>query len=172
MNRHWIHIGAALVGASLAIGCDNSGTAKKPDSTPPSRSAPEEKSAVGDHHDHVHGAGPHGGTLSDWGGGKYHVEFTVDHDAREATVYILGEDEKTLTPIKAADGEIQLSIRDPAFQLALKAAPREGDPEGSASRFSGRHENLKTVREFAGTISGEIDGTPYAGDFAEEPHEE
>jgi hypothetical protein len=34
--------------------------------------------------DHEHGAGPHGGTLADWGGGKYHVEFTVDHDAKEA----------------------------------------------------------------------------------------
>jgi hypothetical protein len=27
------------------------------------------------------------------------------------------------------------------------------------------------VRELAGTISGEVDGTPYAGDFAEHAHE-
>ena len=27
----------------------------------------------------AHGAGLHGGTITDWGGGKYHVEFTVDH---------------------------------------------------------------------------------------------
>ena len=39
---------------------------------------------------HVHGTGPHGGTIADWGGGKYHIEFTVNHEKQEATVYILG----------------------------------------------------------------------------------
>ena len=38
----------------------------------------EEHAHPGDH-GHSHGAGPHDGTLADWGGGKYHVEFTVDH---------------------------------------------------------------------------------------------
>jgi hypothetical protein len=50
---------------------------------------------------HVHGTGPHGGTIADWGGGKMHIEFTVNHDKQEATVYILGKDEKTATPIAA-----------------------------------------------------------------------
>lgn len=120
-------------------------------------------------HGHGHGAGPHDGTLADWGGGKYHVEFTVDHDKQEATVYILGGDEKTPAPI--ATEEIQLSIKDPMMQVALKAAPQEGDPEGSASRFLGTHESLGVVQEYAGTISGVVAGTPYSGDFKEEPHE-
>ena len=34
---------------------------------------------------HAHGAGPHNGTLADWGGGKFQVEFTVDHDAANAS---------------------------------------------------------------------------------------
>lgn len=118
---------------------------------------------------HAHGAGPHDGTLADWGGGKYHVEFTVDHDKQEATVYIVGGDEKTPAPIAAE--EIQLSIKDPMMQVALKAAPQEGDAEGSASRFVGNHENLGVVQEYAGTISGVVDGTPYSGDFKEEPHD-
>src|SRR5262245_61308003 len=59
----------------------------------------------------AHGAGPHGGTISDWGGGKYHVEFTVDHGKKEATVYILGDDEKTPAPVKAS--KLLLSINDP-----------------------------------------------------------
>ena len=116
-----------------------------------------------------HGAGPHDGTLADWGGGKYHVEFTVDHNKQEATVYILGDDEKTPTPIKAE--EIQLSIKDPMMQVTLKAVPLEGEPDGSASRFVGNHKSLGVVMEYAGTITGVIDGTPYSGDFKEEPHE-
>src|SRR4051794_15154853 len=66
---------------------------------------------------HEHGTGPHGGTVADWGGGKYHVEFTVDHPKKEATVYILGSDEKTPVPIKAKDDQLLLSIKEPAFQV-------------------------------------------------------
>lgn len=118
--------------------------------------------------DHGHGAGPHDGTVADWGGGKYHVEFTVDHDKQEATVFILGDDEKTPSPIKAE--EVQLSISDPMMQLTLKAAPQAGDAAGSASRFTGNHESLGVVQEYAGTITGVVDGTPYSGDFKEGAH--
>lgn len=117
---------------------------------------------------HAHGTGPHDGTIADWGGGKYHVEFTVDHDKQQATVYLLGGDEKTSSPIGTA--EIELVILDPEMQVALKAAPQEGDPDGSASRFVGNHEGLGVVQEYAGTITGVIDGTPYAGDFKEVAH--
>ena len=116
----------------------------------------------------AHGAGPHEGAVADWGGGKFHVEFTVDHDKQVATVYVLGGDEKTATPIKAV--KILLNINDPKFEVELAAAPLEGEAEGTASRFVGKHESLGKVQEFAGTISGEIEGTPYAGDFKEEPH--
>ena len=64
--------------------------------------------------------------------------------------------------------EIELSISDPAMQVTLKAAPQEIDPAGQASRFVGNHEKLGVVQEYAGTISGVIDGTPYSGDFKEE----
>ncbi len=70
--------------------------------------------------------------------------------------------------IKAA--EINLAIKEPALQTALKAAPQEGDAEGSASRFVGNHESLGVVMEYEGTISGQVDGTPYSGGFKEEPH--
>ena len=60
---------------------------------------------------HSHGAGPHGGAVADWGGGAYHVEFTVDHDKKEATVYILGGDEKTPAPIKAERIHLALTTR-------------------------------------------------------------
>ncbi len=151
---------------TLAVGCGGS----KP---PVASATPEKTPTLAEHADdpahHGHGAGPHEGTLADWGGGKYHIEFTVDHDKQEATVYILGGDEKTPVPIKAE--EIQLSIKDPVMQVTLKAAPQEGDPEGFASRFVGTHESLGVVQEFAGTITGLIDDTPYSGDFKEEPHD-
>jgi len=115
-----------------------------------------------------HGAGPHEGTLIDWGGGKYHVEFTVDHAKKESTVYILGSDEKSPSPIKAQT--IHLTINDPMTELDLAAQPLEGEAEGLSSRFVGTHDTLGIVKEFAGTISGEIEGTPYTGDFKEEPH--
>ena len=67
---------------------------------------------------------------------------------------------------------VTVNINDPKFQVELAAAPLEGEAEGTASRFVGKHENLGKVQEFAGSISGEVDGTPYVGDFKEEPHAE
>ena len=160
------------------VGCKQQTSAPSAVTTPPPQATTEDhghEHAAGDEgrdHSvagHGHGAGPHDGTIADWGGGKFHVEFTVDHDKQEGTVYILGADEKTATPITAE--EIQLNITDPEMQVTLKAAPQEGDPEGSASRFVGNHEKLGVVQEYAGTITGVIDDTPYAGDFAEVAHD-
>ena len=144
-----------------------------------STTTPAPTNAADDHgHEHAdgtehaphgaHGAGPHDGTVADWGGGKYHVEFTVDHDKREGTVYILDADEKSPVPIDAQS--IDLSISDPVMQVTLEAAPQAGDPAGKASRFVGNHKMLGVVQEYAGTIAGVINGTPYSGDFAEEAH--
>lgn len=153
----------------LAAGC---GPAATPPAGPPTAGA----GANRDVHSHAgegghsHGAGPHDGTVADWGGGKYHVEFVVDHGKQEATVHVLGSDEKSATPIRATDGKLLLTIKEPSFQVELAAAPLEGEAEGTASRYVGKHESLGIVREFAGTISGEVEGTPYAGDFREVPH--
>lgn len=156
---------AAIGTLTFVVGCGGS----KPPATSATPATPSQPAAHADDHAHSgHGAGPHDGTLADWGGGKYHVEFTVDHDKQEGTVYILGGDEKTPAPIKAE--EIQLSISDPVMLVTLKAAPQEGDPAGSASRFVGNHESLGVVQEYAGTITGVVDDTPYSGDFKEEPH--
>lgn len=156
-----------LLTAAALLGC---GGGDKPADKP----APTPSNAVKEEpHGHPHGGhgeGPHHGAVADWGGGKYHVEFTVDHDKQEATVYILGDDEKTAAPIKAAN--ILLSINEPKFQVELAASPLDGEADGKSSRFVGKHESLGKVQEFAGSISGEVDGTPYVGDFKEEPHAE
>jgi len=127
-------------------------------------SKPEE-----DSHAHSHGAGPHDGAVADWGGGAYHVEFIVDHDEKKATVYVLGSDGKSAAPIKAES--INLIINEPSTEMTLKAEPLEGETDGMASRFSGEHDTIGIVREFSGTIRGEVDGTPYVGDFTEVAHD-
>ena len=155
MQRTYLCI-AGLTLSLATLGCGST--------TPPADTTanPPEPAA------HDHGPGPHGGTIADWGGGKYHVEFTVDHGKKEATVYILGSDEKSPAPVKASHAT--LSINEPAFEVELKAQPLEGEPDGASSRFVGTHDNLGIVREFAGTITGVVEGTPYTGDFKEEPH--
>lgn len=160
---------AALLSITLLVGCGEKTT------PPPVSQAGTSSTSESDHghpHEgegsHGHGAGPHGGTLADWGGGKYHVEFTVDHDKKEATVYVLGSDEKTPEPITAAN--LLLTIKKPELQTELMPAPLDGESEDRCSRFVGTHDGLATVMEYEGIISAEVDGTPYAGNFKEEAH--
>lgn len=159
---------AAIMGF---VGCNNttdSGTQST--SKPTSDHGHDHGHGAHDHsvEGHSHGVGPHDGTIADWGGGKYHVEFTVDHSKQQATVYVLGSDEKTPVPIDAKS--IELSIKAPELLVTLQASPQEGDPEGKSSRFIGTHEKLGVVQEYAGTMTGVVDGTPYSGDFTEEAH--
>ena len=160
---------AIFASAIYSVGCSQ---APAPPHAPP-KAAAAKASDHGHSHDddhHSHGAGPHDGTLADWGGGKYHVEFTVDHDKKEAVIYVLGSDEKTAAPVKTADGKLLLTIREPAFQVELVVRPLAGEGDGKSSCYGGTHESLGIIREFTGTISGEVDGTPFAGEFAEQPH--
>jgi hypothetical protein len=153
---------AAFVVLSAAIGCSRQNDQPSQANNGGTEGA---SPSAGDVAGHSHGDAPHGGTIADWGGGAYHVEFTVDHDAKSTTVYLLGDDAETPAPVKAE--KLLLSINEPAFQVELTPDPLPGEAEGRSSRFVGQHENLGIVREFAGTISGEVEGTPYAGDFQE-----
>ena len=155
---------AALFSVSLMVGCGDK-AAQQPTAQQPATPTKSDSSDSGKKGGHSHGAGPHGGTLADWGGGAYHVEFTVDHDKKEATVYILGSDEKTPEPIIAES--VLLTINDPELQTDLLPVPMESDSDGKSSRFVGTHDGLAIVKEYAGTLSAAVDGTPYAGNFME-----
>lgn len=157
IRLHWMMTALALFAVT---GC---GEQPKPEQTP--ATPPPTASTEGGH---SHGEGPNGGAVADWGGGKYHAEFTVNHDTQEATVFILDNNAKNPAPLKIE--KLLLSISEPSFQVELMPVPLEGEAEGTSSRFVGKHEKLGVVQEFAGTISGEADGTPYAGDFKEEAH--
>lgn len=158
MNKFFALLCLALLSVS---GC---GPKAKDDT----KNAPGPKAAAAKGQEHTHGEGPHGGTVIGWGGGAYHVEFTVDHDKKEATVYILGGDEKTPAPIKT--DKVNLVINDPMSEIELKASPLPGEAAGTSSRFVGTHDTLGIVKEYAGTLTADVGGTPYTGDFKEEPH--
>ena len=172
----------ALLSIALLIGCGDKPSQQPTDqqSTAQQQTKKQTEQATTSEHDHphesegssdhAHGAGPHDGTLADWGGGKYHVEFTVDHDKQEATVYVLGSDEKTPVPITAES--LLLTIKEPQLQIDLLPVPLENETDGKSSRFVGTHEGLAKVMEYEGTMSAEIDGTPYAGNFKEEAHDD
>lgn len=147
---------SSLIALALA-GCSPSGPA--PEAGPPKADESHEGHEHGEH-----GAGPHGGTIGEWGG-AYHIEFVVDHARQEATVYILGGDVKTPAPLKT--DKLTLAIDEPAFTVELAAQPLEGETGGMSSRFVGQHESLGKVQEFAGSVTGEAEGTPYTGEFKE-----
>ena len=124
MSRFSIGAGLLCV-LSFAVGCGSEADTKPaPKLDAPTAATPKDDHGHGHSHG-GHGAGPHDGTLADWGGGKFHVEFTVDHDKQEATVFVLGGDEKTATPIKASS--ILLSINDPKFQVELAHCRLQGN---------------------------------------------
>jgi hypothetical protein len=119
--------------------------------------------------EHVHPeSGPAGGVLASWGNEEFHAEFTVDHPTGEATVYLLDGTAKKVTPIDAKT--LTLSLKEtPPVVVTLEAKPQDGDPDGKASRFVGKHDVLKTVKEFSGSISGKANGKGYSGDFEQKP---
>lgn len=159
-----------LLIAMLAIaGCEGPTTTTSDSGTHTHADGTVHSNDHGDTSGHSHDNPPNGGTIVDWGNGKYHVEFTVNHDKQEATVYILGGDVQTATPIAAE--EIQLAINEPKFQIALKASAQDGDGEGKSSRFVGTHEGFGVVREYEGTIFGNVDGKQYSGTLKELPHD-
>jgi Txe/YoeB family toxin of Txe-Axe toxin-antitoxin module len=160
-----------LLGSLLFYGCDQPQTTKQQDGdSSMSEDHNHDHAADANRHSiagHTHGVGPHGGTIADWGGGKFHVEFTVDHDEKEATAYVLGTDEKTPKTINSE--VITLAIKNPAFSTELKPVPLDSELLGGCSRFVGSHENLGIVKEYAGSMSAVVDGTPYSGNFEEKP---
>ena len=158
---------AALLSISLMAGCGDK-TAEQPAAQQSGTPSTTESNQSHKIEGHGHGSGPHDGTIADWGGGTFHAEFTVDHDKKEATVYVFGSDEKTPEPINAES--LLLTIKEPQMQIDLMPVPLGGESGGTSSRFVGTHDGLATVMEYEGTMSAEVDGTPYAGDFKEEPH--
>lgn len=163
MLKAW---GLGLAGTVLLLSGTGCSQPAAPSKTPVAKA---KKSAHDHEHDHPH-EGPHQGALAEWGDEEYHPEFTVDHKTQEAIVYILDGRARKAKPIAARS--ITLSLKtQPPVTITLEARPQEGDPAGTSSRFVGKHPELGKEQGFAGTISGEVNGKPYSGDFKEEAHD-
>lgn len=148
-----------LLAVLLVVGCNDQGSKPKP----------EPKSHGHDHHE----PGPNGGTVFDLG--KYHVEFTVDHDKKECALLFLGEDDKTplaiaakdlLLTTKPAKGEDGSTV--PAMTIKLQP---QGETDGKASKYVGTDPGLAHKVDFEGTVTGVIDDKPAKGNFKEEDHD-
>lgn len=154
----------AVVAAGLiAIGCAQSPPTTK---ATPKTTAPKEASAS---NEHAHGAGPNGGVVFDLG--SHHAEFTVDHGAKLCKILLLGADEKSPAPVAAA--ELLLRTKETKTADGKVVAPmtvvlQPVDPEeGKAAEFVGTDPGIASIADFAGSVSGEIDGKPAMGEFAE-----
>ncbi len=152
-------VAAGLAAASL-VGC---GTKPAPTAAPAPTTAPTAKAGAGGHEEHPH-EGPHGGALAEWGEHEYHVEFTVDHPSKTATVYVLDGNAKKAAPVDAAALTLALKLTPPV-SVTLTAKPDAGDPAGKSSRFVGTHPALGVERKLAGSVAGKVGGKPYSGDF-------
>ena len=128
------------------------------------------KDGSGKKDDHApHGKGPNGGVIFDLG--KYHAEFTVDHDKKECMILVLGSDEKTLTPVEAK--ELTVTTKETKTKegktvppMTIKMLPKDAS-DGKASKFVGTDPGLGNVADFEGTVVAEINAKPSQGTFKE-----
>ena len=154
----WIVLGFGLGLATLIAGCG------KVDSTgkPPEKVGPKEP-------EHVHGKGPNGGVVLDLG--KYHAEFTVNHDKKECLLLVIDAENEKAKPLAVKAEEFTLTTKPtktkegkevPAMTIQLTARDAK---DGKASAFVGTNPGLGNVAEFEGSVVGAIDGKPSTGEF-------
>src|SRR5450432_803335 len=120
-----------LLSAVLMVGCKQENAVTQP----PVNKTPVASEA------HAHGIGPNGGIVFELG--KYHAEFTVDHDKKECTVVVLSPDEKNPQPIKVAATELMLTTNETKTtdgkvvpRLTIKLLPKN-DASSKGSIFVG-----------------------------------
>lgn len=163
MKRLSIPMAGLLVAIVALSGCSGSKD-KMPAAAATKPGAPADEAAP-----HVHGAGPNGGVVFDLG--SHHAEFTVDHPKQQCMILVLGDDEKTPTPIaatefilntketKTADGKVVQPMT-----ITMKTVDAQ---DGRTAKFVGTDPGIGNVADFAGTVSGEIDSKPAMGEFKE-----
>lgn len=140
-------------GLALLTGCGPVGTpTSPPKDEPPAHNHPT--------------TGPAGGAIIEWGEEEYHLEFLADHATGEATVYVLDETAKKVTTVTAKTLTLSLTATPPVT-ITLDAKPQDGDAAGTSSRFVGKNDALKKEGLFSGSVSGEVDGKNYTGEFKE-----
>ncbi len=166
-------LSSGLLVLALAVsGCSDSGSTTTSDTGSSGATSPpaDASTATGASDEHgPHGAGPNGGVIFDLG--KYHAEFTVDHNKQTVMLLVVGNDEKTPVPVaaeeltlttketKTADGTVVAS-------MTIALTPQD-EQDGKATTFAGTDPGIGNVADFDGTVLGLIDGKPSQGEFSE-----
>lgn len=121
--------------------------------------------------DHAHGKGPNGGVVLDLG--KYHAEFTVDHDKKECTILFVTADAKDAKALPVACKELTVTTKPSKTKdskavpaMTIKLVPKD-EKDGKAAKFVGTDPGLANVADFEGTVLGKIDDKPAKGEFKE-----
>ena len=132
-------------------------------------------------HGHSHDAeGPHGGHVIEIGEEVAHLEVTMGED-RTITVYVLGADIETPSPVAVTDVIFELEgENDEETELELTPMPLEGEEEGTSSVFVVKAETvpeaIDDIEKLHGHVHITIDGKEYEGELAhdhdEHGHEE
>ncbi|WP_145248778.1 hypothetical protein [Aeoliella mucimassa] len=155
---------ALAVGLLAFVGCS-----KSPDTPTPPTTGPVAQTQSKPEGEHTHGAGPNGGVVFDLG--SHHVEFTVDHDAQTCKFLILGPDEKTPLPVAASEFVVRIAetkTADGTIVEPMTIIVEPVDPvDGKAAEFIGTDPGIANVADFAGKVSGQVNGKPASGEFDE-----
>jgi hypothetical protein len=160
MKRLWTLSTVAAAGL-FALGCAET-------APPAAAPAPTAKSAPSSEHP-PHGPGPNGGVVFDLG--SHHAEFTVDHNAKQCKILVLAADEKSPGPVAATEFLLrtkETKTADGKVVAPMTVVMQPVDPaDGKAAEFVGTDPGIANVADFAGSVSGEIDGKPAMGEFSE-----
>ncbi|MCA9080432.1 MAG: hypothetical protein KDA58_07725 [Planctomycetaceae bacterium] len=98
--------------------------------------------------------GPHGGHILELG--AYHGEIAMGED-RVVSLYVLGEDAATAVPVEGATATLHLENGEEHLDIALTAAPLEGEADGSSSRFSSAADAIpEAIKDIEG-LKGEVE---------------
>ncbi|WP_437226778.1 hypothetical protein SH661x_000010 [Planctomicrobium sp. SH661] len=103
--------------------------------------------------DHHHDAGPHGGHIIELG--DFHGEVVMD-DGRNVTVYILGDDAATAVPVADASAKLHAQVGNEKKEIALTAAPQDGETDGKTSRFTAAAELIPVEIIDIEDLQGEV----------------
>jgi len=155
MNCQHFLVSGLLIFALLA------GCSQKPQRTTSSRPTPTQSSEA---HHHEHEA-PHNGTLIVLGEEFAHLEFVLDSEKGELTVYVL--DGEASNPVKLESGSLTLNLTQPkqeALVLSPVADKLTGETVESTSKFSANSEVLRGVTTFKGTLQSlTVKGREFSG---------
>lgn len=150
--------GLVITGSLLMAGCNPPPPKPVTGNTPVSQGHDHGN----DHHHDEHG--PNGGHIIELG--PHHGEVAMA-PTREISVYILGGDAKTATPLEGATVQVVVKVEDKDVTLDAKATPKEGETAEKCSRFVVAADavpaSIKDIEDVVGKVDLKVKDTTISG---------